>query len=241
VVLVLVTSLVGNVLLFRLAIANYREVSQVRLDPYGLKLPAFQDSPAPRPSDRPLVVLFGDSRAEQWQPPDSSRFRFLNRGIGGQTTEQVRGRVEAQVVPLKPQVMILQAGINDLKAIALFPNRREQIVADCKANLRDVVRRATDGGAVVIVATIFPTGPVSAVRQLQWSPEIEKAVEEVNADLRSLQSTRVFVLDAFAILQRDGRMPAEYSVDTLHLNEKAYAKLNVELSRLLDTVPVPTQ
>lgn len=95
-------------------------MNQVRLDPYGLKLPGFKDPPT-ADLTKPLVVFFGDSRAQQWPAPASNRFRFLNRGIGGQTTEQVRGRFDEHVKPLKPRVVIIEAGVNDLKAIALFP------------------------------------------------------------------------------------------------------------------------
>ena len=56
--------------------------------------------------------------------------------------------------------MVVQAGINDLKAIPLFPARRAGIVADCTANLREVVRRAGDGGATVVATA----GPSSAPR-----------------------------------------------------------------------------
>ena len=81
---------------------------------------------------------------------------------------------------------MVEAGINDLKAIPLLPRRRDQIVSDCKANLRQIVRRSREGGAVVIVSTIFPPGKVPLERRMVWSPEIEKAVEEVNSELRGV-------------------------------------------------------
>ena len=72
----------------------------------------------------------------------------MNRGVFGQTTAQVLGRFDAHAAPLLPRVVVLQVGINDLKAIPLLPHRRDEIVADCKANLREIVRRSTDAGAI---------------------------------------------------------------------------------------------
>jgi len=233
VLLVFVGSFIANLLLFRQASASYREASDVRLDPYGLKY-SFYDPNTPNSSDAPLVVFFGDSRAQQWPAPQEARFRFLNRGIGGQTTEQVRGRFDAHVRALKPTVLIVQAGINDLKTIALFPERREPIVAECKANLREIVRRATEEGEVVVVTTIFPTAPVSLVGRMQWSPEIDQAVGEVNEDLKSLASEKVVVFDAYSVLQSGGHVPGDLAVDTLHVNGKAYERLNRELAKLLE-------
>lgn len=225
-------SLTANVVLFRRAERSYAEVSEVRLDPYGLRH-NFYD-PEPAAGDWPVVVFFGDSRAEQCPAPRMTGLRFLNRGIGGQTSEQVRGRFDVHVRPLKPRALVVQAGINDLKAIALFPERRDAIVAECKKNLREIVRRGTDDGEVVIVTTIFPTGPVSAVRRMEWSPEIDKAVGEVNSDLKSMASERVVVLDAYSVLESGGHVPGDLAVDTLHVNWKAYERLNRELAKLLE-------
>src|SRR3954447_7158649 len=91
--LALAASGVLNVLLYRRADLNYRRLSEAGLDPYGLKHPDFPpDAAAPgaRP-DSPVVVFFGDSRARGWPAPPVPGVRFVNRGIYGQTTEQVRG------------------------------------------------------------------------------------------------------------------------------------------------------
>jgi GDSL-like lipase/acylhydrolase family protein len=208
VLLALAASVVCNVILYRRADSNYRSLSEVQLDPYGLKHPGFAPDPPPVAADArerlPVLVFLGDSRARQWPAPRIPGWRFVNRGVGGQTTEQLRGRFDAHVAPLSPRVVVVQGGVNDLKAIPLFPGRRDEIVADCKANLRDLVRRARGGGAVVIVTTIFPTGPVPLERRTVWSPDIERAVEEVNADLRGLATDGVLVLDAWKLLGGGG-------------------------------------
>jgi lysophospholipase L1-like esterase len=225
--LALAASVACNALLYRQANLNYQQLAEVQLDPYGLRRPDFPpESPDAASQGLPVAVFFGDSRARDWPAPHVPGYRFVNRGIGGQTTEQVRGRFEAHVAPLSPRVVVVQAGINDLKAIPLLPHRRDEIVAGCKANLREVVRRAGDGAATVIVTTIIPPGPVPLERRPVWSPEVERAVEEVNADLRGLASGRVIVLDAWKLLEDGGRLRDGYGRDTLHLNARGYEVLN---------------
>ena len=155
IILALIASVACNVLLYRQASLNYRRLSEAQLDPYGLKQPNFRPEP-PAASDRdlPTVVFFGDSRARDWPAPQVPGLRFVSRGIAGQTTEQVRGRFDAHVTPLSPRVVVVQAGINDLKAIPLLPHRRDEIVGDCKANLQEVVKRSAEGGAAVIVTNV---------------------------------------------------------------------------------------
>ena len=89
---------------------------------------------------------------------------------------------------------------------------------------------------MVVVTTIFPTGPVSLVRRMQWSPAIDQAVAEVNEDLKSLASEKVVVFDAYSVLQSGGHVPGDLAVDTLHVNGKAYEKLNGELVKLLERI-----
>jgi lysophospholipase L1-like esterase len=242
VLLAFACSVVCNVILYQRLNENYRTLNEVQLDPYGLKHPDFPGDPPAPASDAdgplPVVVFCGDSRARQWPAPRAAGWRFVNRGVGGQTTEQLRGRFDAHVASLSPRVVVVQGGVNDLKAIPLFPHRRDRIVADCKANLREIVSRARAGGATtVIVTTVFPTGPVPLERRAVWSPEIERAVEEVNDDLRRSATDGVLVLDAWKLLTHSGRLRADYAADTLHLTPRAYDVLNAELEKVLRSLP----
>jgi lysophospholipase L1-like esterase len=234
-------SLGANVLLYRRADLNYRLLSQAQLDPLGLKHPDFPpDVSSDATRNLPVAMFLGDSRARDWPAPQVPGYRFITRGVGGQTTAQIRERFDAHVKPLSPRVVVLQAGINDLKAIGVLPHRRDEIVADCKVNLRDLVRRARAGGATVVVTTIFPPGAVPLERRTVWSPQIEPAVEEVNADLRTLGGGNgIVVLDAWALLQDHGRLRDEDALDTLHLNSRGYAVLNAELERILRGIARP--
>ncbi len=240
--LLLAASLPLNFFFYREATNNYRRISEVELDPYGLRHPAY---PSTQGSDgaghwaRPAIVLLGDSRARGWRPPEIEGYQFINRGIVNQTTAQVLGRYDAHVAPLSPRVVVVEAGVNDLKAIPLFRDRRAEIVANCESNLQEMVSRATGQGATVILATIFPTGHVPMERRLVWSPDIEKAVEEVNDRLRALASDRVIVLDAWKLLEQNGQLREGYGVDTLHLNAAGYAVLNAELVKILKARPFP--
>src|SRR5689334_9744280 len=63
------------------------------------------------------VVFLGDQVTELWAKSPAGFFPgkpFLNRGIGGQTTAQMLVRFQQDVVALKPKVVVIQAGLNDL-------------------------------------------------------------------------------------------------------------------------------
>ncbi|MCC7205958.1 MAG: SGNH/GDSL hydrolase family protein, partial [Anaerolineae bacterium] len=193
----LLASLAANVILLRQVRQYYDEVNAARLDPYGLLAYADEDAPPPNPDAR-RVVFFGDSRALAWPAPDAPGYEFINRGIGAQTTAQVLGRLSEDLTPLAPDVVVLQVGINDLKALPLFPADAEAIVDRCEANVRAIVDAIRALGADVILTTIMPSGSVPLERRMFWSDAVAPAVVEVNSTLRDMAGPGVHVLDAYA-------------------------------------------
>ncbi len=233
----LVLSLVFNALLFLQARYYYLQLNETNLDPLGLN--AFRADSLPQrlpATSTATVVFFGDSRAAQWSVPANLKgFSFINRGINNQTSAQVLGRFDKHVVPLRPNIIVVQVGINDLKTIPLFPERKAAIISNCKANIQQLVARSVNTGATVILTTIFPTGPVPLTRLPFWSSDIAQAVSEVNTYLYSLKSRDVVILDAYSLLADKGQARSNYVRDTLHFNEKGYQVLNQELTKVLST------
>jgi lysophospholipase L1-like esterase len=233
----LVASLCGNVLLVRSAYEYFKATTAVRLDPVGLNVYA-ADRAKPA-AGGPLLVFFGDSRAAMWpEPVTPTGYRILNHGIGYQTTAQILMRVEEDVTQFRPTVVVLEAGVNDLKAIAQFPNRQAQIVADCEANLERIVEQCRQAGATVVITTIFDIGDVSLWRRPFWSSSVAAAVREVNAYLPKLAGEHVVLFDAAPILDDShGTIQEGYQLDDLHLSTAGYSALNQKLLPVLSALP----
>lgn len=233
---ILLASITLNFYLFNRGQQYYLQLNETRLDPLGLSyyssVPDQQGLISP---EKVTVVLFGDSRAAAWPaPPNLSEFEFVNRGIGAQTSAQCAQRFDDHVSPLHPQIVIVQVGINDLKTIPLFPERKEVIIARCKENIQEIVDRSTALGATVILTTIFPIGRVPLERRPFWSDDVALAIDEVNAHISSLQSENIIVFDSYSILaDNKGLVRPEYSQDFLHINAKGYEALNHELTHVL--------
>ncbi|MBD1857901.1 MULTISPECIES: SGNH/GDSL hydrolase family protein [Leptolyngbya] len=229
---VLGASIALNVILFSQAKKYYLELNETRLDPVGLS--TYSTSPSPS-QNRPRVVFFGDSRAENWTFPEMSQYEFIDRGISSQTSVQAIQRFQQHVRPLQPRVIIVQVGINDLKTIALFPERKAEIIANCRSNIERIVQESKALGAIVILTTIFPVGDVPLQRQPFWSDEIGQAVQEMNRELAALASDRVMIFDAFSILaDSQGKLRSDYRMDELHLNQQGYSRLNQALIEPLE-------
>ncbi|MCP4406191.1 MAG: SGNH/GDSL hydrolase family protein [Gammaproteobacteria bacterium] len=206
---------------------------KTRLAPLGLSY--YTDTMATQFS-HPVVLFFGDSRALEWPKPKTEKYTFINRGIASQTSAQVVWRFQAHVAPLKPDVVVIQVCINDLKVIPLFSKQTNSIINNCKKNIAKIVEYAHEIDGKVILSTVFPLGNVSILRKaigIREAPII-KAIDEVNTFIRSLASEQTHILDSYQLLVEDTRkIDKKFSRDWLHLNRLGYRRLNERLSKLL--------
>jgi lysophospholipase L1-like esterase len=231
----LVLSLALNAFLALAGIRFHRRLTRARLDPLGAGGAAPGAAERIASGGKPTVVFLGDSRARAWPPPASiTNAVFLNHGIDGQTTAQILGRFARQIGPLKPDVVVLQAGVNDLRMIPFVPADSPTIIENCKRNIERTVGESLACGARVVLTTIFPLGSPPLDRRILGVREITDAINEVNGFLVSLAGDRVSIFDTGRILaDESGAVASVYAADFLHLNDAGYAALNRELAGCL--------
>ncbi|WP_052812756.1 SGNH/GDSL hydrolase family protein [Desulfonatronum thioautotrophicum] len=231
----LVGSLLLNLLLIRQCRNAYLNLHATRLD--GLGQMSFQEQAPAFPDDRPVVLFFGDSRAAAWPAPTLAQadVQIINRGIGGQTTSQVRCRFDQHVLELDVDVLVLQVGVNDLRAIPAFPDQQERILQQTVTNINWMVERASKKDIQVVITTIFPLGKLGIFRTLFWKDTVSDAILTVNTHLLDLAGPNVHILDSGSILaDAHGVVHRRYSADYLHINHRGYAALNSKLVSILD-------
>jgi lysophospholipase L1-like esterase len=233
-----------NLSLYRFAAGQYRDARALRLDPtaqgYFVAKNAELVAPA---AGQARVIYFGDSRIAQWRRfPEVSGAQQVNRGRGGETTGQLRARLERDVLALTPDIVVIQAGVNDLTSIGLFPEARDGIVARCTTNLEWLVTRLRATGVDVVLTTILPAGAVPLQRRLVWSDQTRNAIVQVNETLRELakRDAGVHLVDLDALFPEVRRMTPRFERDTLHMNASGYDALNARVGPvLIDLVKKP--
>lgn len=231
--LALLVSFAANFVLMAVIKDFYARELAVRLQAGGGGAAVF-------PSGNPagLRVLFlGDSRAASWPPLPADRFLTINAGQRGETTVQIRLRTDSVLTAQSPSVVLLQAGINDLKAIGVYPGAAASITAQCASNITEIVRLCRRHHARVMLSLIIPPGKVSLARRFVWSDQILPAVRSVNEQLiREFEHAEgIDLIDIEKILSSaHSASDATDYLDTLHLAPSAYRKIEPELLRLLD-------
>jgi lysophospholipase L1-like esterase len=116
------------------------------------------------PASGRRVVFFGDSITELWGRTDPSMFAgdAVNRGISGQTTAQMVGRFQEDVIALHPRVVHILAGTNDIAG-----NTGPTSLSWVEANIRTMAELAKANHIQVVLAAVLPAARYS------WRPQIE--------------------------------------------------------------------
>jgi len=166
---------------------------------------------------RPTVVFMGDSITEGWLVRDPAMFTpgRIDRGISGQTTPQMLLRFWQDVIALKPKVVHIMAGTNDL-AGNTGPNSPEGY----RNNIRAMVDLARANRIAVILGSIPPAA------RFGWQPAVEplRRIAELNVWLKAYAAERHLVYaDYHAVLATpEGAMKPELSPDGVHPNAAGY-------------------
>jgi lysophospholipase L1-like esterase len=112
------------------------------------------------------VVYIGDSITENWLLADPQFFTgpVVNRGIGAQTSAQMLVRFRADVVALRPQVVHILAGTNDVAG-----NNGPLRPRDFQNNVESMVEIARASGIRVVLGSIPPSA------SFNWQPALKPA------------------------------------------------------------------
>lgn len=169
----------------------------------------------------PRVVFMGDSITEFWSIGDPDLFGegVINRGISGQTSAQMLVRFWQDVVNLKPEMVHIMTGTNDLAENTGF-------VSDdtYKGNIKAMVTLAKSHGIGVILASIPPAGSFG------WRPDLQppERISVLNLWLEDYaKETGATFVDYHSLLTEDGRgMSESFTHDGVHPHRSGYAQMH---------------
>ncbi len=180
--------------------------------------------PPPAPGET-RVVFMGDSITEAWGmkgtggAPDRGEFfpgkPYINRGISGQTTPQMLVRFRQDVVLLKPKVVVLLAGTNDIAE-----NTGKETLEEIGNNVASMSDLARANGIRVVLCSVLPASDFHWHKGLEPAPKIKA----LNAWIKDYAAKNSFVyVDYYSSMANsEGGLKAELSPDGVHPNKAGY-------------------
>ncbi|MEO7273281.1 MAG: GDSL-type esterase/lipase family protein [Vicinamibacterales bacterium] len=173
------------------------------------------------------VVFMGDSITDAWVQPRYGQFfpgkKYTGRGISGQTTPQMLLRFRQDVINLKPKVVVILAGTNDI-AGNTGPTTDEEI----QGNLTSMSELAANAGIKVVFTSITPTSAYhlanpNAAPQTSTRPLAR--IRAINDWMKAYAAShkQVYVDYYSAMIDDKGMLKSELSGDDLHPTAAGYA------------------
>ena len=186
--------------------------------PYLNRYQTENDKLSPLKLGEKRIVFMGDSITELWSvvhPSFFSEKSYINRGIGGQTSPQMLVRFRADVIALKPSVVVLLAGANDI-AQNTGPSTLEMIAN----NIFSMVELATANNIKVILCSVLP------VFDFYWRQGLEPAgkIVTLNKMISEYAYTNAIpYVDYYsAMVDEQKGLKSMYSEDGVHPNKAGY-------------------
>lgn len=188
---------------------------------------------AATPNDGQRVIFIGNSITQGWadQRPDFfASNRYIGRGIGGQTSPQLLLRFRQDVIDLKPAVVIINIGTNDVAQ-----NTGTYRPDFTLGNIKSMAEIAKANGIKVILSSVLPAGG------FRWNKEITDAPAKIDALNREIEryakENKLPYIDYNTSMRKsDGSMIDSYSYDGVHPTNEAYAVMEVLAKQMVDQV-----
>jgi lysophospholipase L1-like esterase len=209
----------------------------IQQDPNDLKV--YRDADAklgpPKPGEE-RVVFLGDSITENWGPRgDMSRYfpgkpNYIGRGYTSETTQHMLVRFRPDVLNLKPKVVVIMAGVNDIAGNSgAVP---DETIHD---NFISMFELAKVNNVKVVVVSVLPA------TRFFWQPGIQpqERIVELNKWLKDYAAKNgLYYVDAHSQFKDENNgMKPGMSGDTVHPNAAGYTLLSqlaeVEIEKAL--------
>ena len=184
---------------------------------HGRYAQANKELPAPAKGEH-RVVFMGNSITDHWADMRPDFFKannYVGRGISGQTSYQFLLRFREDVINLKPEVVVINAGTNDCAENTHAFNPEITL-----GNVMSMVELAKANGIKVIIASALPATTFG------WNPAIKDAPD----------ANKIPYVDYYSAMVAgpDGTMNPAYSNDGVHPTKAGYAVMEPIVKAVID-------
>lgn len=182
-----------------------------------------------------MVVLIGNSITEGWYNCNKTFFETNNiicRGISGQVSGQMLLRFQQDVIDLKPLIVVINAGVNDIAENGGKYN--EDFTLSCIKSMAEIAK-AND--ITVVLTSVLPA------KSFRWNKSINDSVDKINSlneKILSYAKQKGYVyLDYYSkMVDNEGGLPKDYSSDGVHPTFKGYSVMEDLLLPLLNKLRI---
>lgn len=178
------------------------------------------------------VVFMGNSITEGWvksHPEFFSENNYTGRGISGQTSSQMLLRFQNDVIALKPRLVVINAGTND---IAQNTGIYDQDFTF--NNIKAMADIAQSNGIKVMIASVLPAAAFPWRKEIT---DVAQKVDALNSRLKQYaQKNKLPFIDYNAAMRDEkGGMREGLSKDGIHPTLSGYTIMEPMIKKAINT------
>lgn len=175
---------------------------------------------------RGQIVFAGSSLmemfpVERFVEEDGLDVTVYNRGVGGYVTEELLANIDTCIIDLAPSKLFINIGTNDLSnpqmPVAGIMENYGKILTEVKARVPAVK---------IYLMAYYPVNYEAAADEMKQCLKIRSNEKIRGANKALVQLAQQYgaeYIDANApLLDRDGNLRAEYTIEGMHINEQGY-------------------
>lgn len=166
----------------------------------------------------PQAIFFGDSITEIWAKHKDffESHGWLPMGISGQTSSHLVQRMRTDILPIRPEYLVILIGTNDIAG-----NDGEYNAALAFGNIKTICEMALQAGITPLMCSLIPCDGYSWAKHL-GNPS--QKVIDLNRNIKKYcKSNKIQYVDYFSAMDRgDGGMVDEYTYDRCHPSDKGF-------------------
>ncbi len=170
----------------------------------------------------PKTIFFGDSITSRY---DLNKYfensNYINKGIGGEKTKDLLGRMKESIYDYNPQRVVLLIGTNDIN--------KDVPLDEIASNISLIIKKIQKNNSQteIFVESVLPVngnGDHDKIDLDIVGNRNNKDIQKLNEMIRLVcEKTGVTYIDAYdEFTDKNGDLKVEYTVEGLHLSDAGY-------------------
>ncbi len=175
------------------------------------------------------IVFFGDSITEQYKLDKFFHEPYIiNKGVGGDKTEDLLERIEKDVYQYNPSDVIILVGINDI----LHDINDDDILLNIETIVNDI--KLNRPAANIFVESIYPINE-KLINENKEHKVYNKNIKSINKEIKQmcLQNGVTYINVFDSLTDEEGNLKKLYTKEGLHLTNLGYLRVTSVLQEYI--------
>lgn len=176
------------------------------------------------------IVFFGDSITEQYKLDKFFHEPYIiNKGVGGDKTEDLLERIEKDVYQYNPSDVIILVGINDI----LHDINDDDILLNIETIVNDI--KLNRPAANIFVESIYPINE-KLINENKEHKVYNKNIKSINKEIKQmcLQNGITYINVFDSLTDEEGNLKKLYTKEGLHLTNLGYLRVTSVLQEYIN-------